>query len=337
MRKEANLEEWKVLYEVATRIQALEPWKTLWDMDLIGVLVGDKPEETVFYSVMGKNNECYAIAVYEGYEAFNSFMLLLMHEDMNISFDYAIYNQHNLTCYWGNREELSKEQCKIIKDLGYQYRGKNNWMYFMSNEPGYQPYNLDKEEVLRMTEHLQNLEIAFTYYKENDIPVDFDNGKMFLAIFSKDKKEREYREWRLPFDYYIFEGIEISDEELINDLKKAPKSNMVLEADAGPMGVAVADKKYKKPAIPTAGILADANTGMILKCDMNEPDEDPMLNLLYALIDFIYTLGAPKEVRVSNPIVEAILGSVCELCGIKLKFVKKLKTIDDFIFNLKGM
>lgn len=50
MRTEATIEEWKKLYETATRIRDLEPWDLLWDMDIIGIRVGKEPENTVFYS-----------------------------------------------------------------------------------------------------------------------------------------------------------------------------------------------------------------------------------------------------------------------------------------------
>ena len=35
MRKEASKEEWKKLYDVATRIKELKPWEDFWDLDLI--------------------------------------------------------------------------------------------------------------------------------------------------------------------------------------------------------------------------------------------------------------------------------------------------------------
>lgn len=107
MRTEATIEEWKRLYEVATRIRELNPWDLLWDMDIIGIRVGKEPENTVFYSILGKGGECYGIVVYEGYDAFNSFLMLTMQEQMNLSMEYAMFNQSNFTCYWGNREELS--------------------------------------------------------------------------------------------------------------------------------------------------------------------------------------------------------------------------------------
>ena len=36
---------------------------------------------------------------------------------MNLAPEYAMFNQRNLTCYWGIRDELSDRQRKIIKDL----------------------------------------------------------------------------------------------------------------------------------------------------------------------------------------------------------------------------
>lgn len=48
MREEASLEQWKVLYETATRIKELKPWEKFWDMDLIGVSRGNE-ENTVFF------------------------------------------------------------------------------------------------------------------------------------------------------------------------------------------------------------------------------------------------------------------------------------------------
>ncbi len=152
MRKEASLEQWKVLYEAATRIKELKPWEKFWDMDLIGIRNGAE-EDTIFYSILGRGGSCYGIAVYEGYEGLNSFLMMSMQESMNFKPEYVMFNQRNLTCYWGNRDELTNKQRKIIKDLGYSYRGKNQWLYFLSMEPGYYPYNLDEAEVLRMSGH----------------------------------------------------------------------------------------------------------------------------------------------------------------------------------------
>lgn len=334
MRKEASIEQWKTLYEVGTRIKKLKPWEKFWDMDLIGIRYGTA-EETIFFSILGRGGDCYGIAVYEGYEGLNSFLMLTMQESMNLAPEYVMFNQRNLTCYWGNRDELSEKQRKIIKELGYTYRGKNQWLYFMSFEPGYYPHNMDEEEVLRMGEYLQDLELALRYYDETDMQVDFESGNMFLFSFGKDKKTWHFGEESLPFTAFQFGKLLITDEELLSELAKASKCNAVLEADVSVLGVPVTDKKYERPANSALSLLGDANTGAIIKFEMLEPEEDALVMLAEILIDFIFQFGAPKEIRVSNVIVEAGLEQICNVCGTKLHRLKRLKGLEEFKYGMQ--
>lgn len=334
MRKEASLEPWRELYEVATRIKELKPWEKFWDLDLIGVRNGAE-EDTVFYSILGRGGDCYGITIYEGYEALNSFMMLTMQESMNLKPEYAMFNQKNLTCYWGNRNELTDKQRKIIKELGYSYRGKNQWLYFLSFEPGYYPYNMDEDEVLRMTTYLQNLEEALHYYYKHDINIDFESGNMFLLSFDKNKKTWNFGEAPLPFTFFQFGNLLITDEDLLSDLEKVPKCDAVLEADVSVLGASVADKKYDRPANPALSIIGDAKTGMVIKFEMIEPEEDAIVMLAEILIGFIFQFGAPKEIRVSNVIVEAGLEQICNVCGIKLRRIKRLQGLDEFLMGMQ--
>lgn len=334
MRREASLEQWKEMYETATRIKELKPWEKFWDMDLIGVRNGAE-EDIVFYSILGRGGDCYGIAVYEGYEGLNSFLMLAMQQSMNLKPEYAMANQRNLTCYWGNRNELTDKQRKIIKDLGYSYRGKNQWLYFLSFEPGYTPYNMDESEVLRMSEYLKDLELALLYYEETDMEVDFEQGNMFLLSFGEDKKTWNFGETSLPFTTFQFGNLIITDDELLSDIKKAPRCDAVLEAEVSALGASVSDKKYDRPANPALSLLGDANTGTVIKFEMLEPEDDPIVMLAEILIGFIFQFGAPKEIRVSNVIVEAGLEQICDVCGIKLRRVKRLRGLDEFMQGMR--
>ena len=104
--------------------------------------------------------------------------------------------------------------------LGYRYRGKNQWLYFLSFEPGYYPYNMDEEDVLRMSEYLQDLELALCCYDQANIQVDFESGNMFLLSFGKGKKTWSYSEESLLFTAFQFGNLMITDEDLLSDLKK---------------------------------------------------------------------------------------------------------------------
>lgn len=334
MRKEASLEQWRVLYEAATRIKELKPWEKFWDLDLIGIRDGSE-EDTIFFSILGRGGDCYGITVYEGYEGLNSFLMLTMQESMNLSPQYAMFNQRNLTCYWGNRDELSNKQRNIIKELGYKYRGKNQWLYFLSFEPGYYPYNLDAEEVQRMSTYLQDLEFALQYYDEMDVNVNFENGNMFLFTFGKDRKTWNFGQAPLPFTAFQFGNLIITDEEMLEDLEEAPKCDAVLEADISILGASVSDKKYDRPANPALSLLGDAKSGMVIKFEMLKPEEDAIVMLAELLIDFIFNFGAPAEIRVSNVIVEAGLEQICDVCKIKLRRVKRLKGLESFMQEMQ--
>lgn len=333
MRKEATLEQWKVLYEAATRIKERKPWEQFWDMDLIGVT--DGPEgETVFFSILGRGGTCYGIAVYEGFEGLNTFLMLAMRESLNLSPEYAMLNQTNLTCYWGNRDELTDKQRKIIKELGYKYRGKNQWLYFQSYKPGYCPYNLDEEEVLRMSSYLQKLDQALALHEQENINVDFESGNLLLVTYDEGEKTWKQEEAPLPFTSYQFGNLIITDEELLNKLAKAPGSGLTLEADIVPMGASVSDKAYDRPANPMMAVLGEAASGLIIHCEMTEPDDDPMAVLAEEVLSFILQSGAPKEIRVSNVIVEAALEQICEVCKTRLRRVKRLAGLEDFKKNM---
>ena len=330
-RREADLEEWRALYEAAMRLKEIEPWETFWDMDLI-TLEGEWEDE-VYVSILGKGGDCYGISVYEGLDGLNDFMILTLAERMNISSEYAMFSQNNLTCYWGNREELTKAQWQTVKDLGYKFRGKNQWLYFMSYRKGYFPYNMDQAEVLRMTGYLRMLADAVEYYRTNEMKVDFEHGKTFF--YSCDKEVGTVEERPLPFTGCKFPVLTLTDGELIEELRASEKCDAVLEADIVYTGAAVMDEEYERPANPCLCLVADACSEMMLKADMTGPEEDAGVTLADAMIDFIFRFGAPKEIRVSNVIVEAILEQICREAGIRLRRVKKLKAIEEFKQGMK--
>ena len=107
------------------------------------------------------------------------------------------------------------------------------------------------------------------------------------------------------------------------------------EAAVSVLGASVTDKKYDRPANPALSLLGDANTGTIIKFEMLGPEDDAIVMLAEILIGFIFQFGAPKEIRVSNVIVEAGLEQICNVCGIKLRRVKRLKGLEDFKYSMQ--
>ena len=100
------------------------------------------------------------------------------------------------------------------------------------------------------------------------------------------------------------------------------------------LGASVNDKKYDRPANPALSLLGDANSGAVIKFEMLEPEDDAIVMLAEILIGFIFQFGTPKEVRVTNVIVEAGLEQICDVCKIKLRRVKRLPGLDEFKYSL---
>lgn len=162
-----------------------------------------------------------------------------------------------------------------------------------------------------MTEYMQDLELALRCYNETKPAINFAGGNMFLFKFSEDKKSWSFGEQPLPFTSFQFGSLEITNEELLEELAKVPKEKFVLE------------------------LLIEANSGMALKCEMTGPEDDPIIMLAEQVIQFIFQYGAPREIRVTNVIVETGLEQLCQVCGIKLRRVKRLQATEEFLVGMK--
>ena len=60
-------------------------------------------------------------------------------------------------------------------------------------------------------------------------------------------------------------------------------------------------------------------------------EADISVMLAEMVIRFISQYGAPKEIRVTNVIVESGLEQICDVCGIKLRRIKRLQELDSLI------
>lgn len=333
-REEASLEEWRVLYEAAAKIKELKPWEKFWDMDLFALAEG---ADIAFAVILGRGGECYGISIYEGFEGLNDFWRLCNQGRLNISETYAGLTQTNLTCYWGDRNELSQEQYQIIKSLGYKFRGKNQWPYFLSHKTGYLPYNMDAVEVGRMTAYLSRLAQALTYYEKNKMQVDFEKGNLFW--FSWNEKTRQWygMERPLPFFTYQFLQMQIPDGEFARQLCKIPQQNRGLDIHIDCLPVSIEDEGFERPAAVRLVMLADAATGMVFSSDIVPPDEFEGEVLINSILQNIDEYGRPREIRVCNEIIKNYVCELCSIGKIKLKKVKKIPVFQELLEALYGM
>ena len=333
-RTEASMDEWKLLYETAQKIKELKPWEQFWDMDLFAL---QEEDHIAFAVILGKGGECYGISIYEDLEGLNDFMMLFHQKSLNITDTYIAMNQNNLTCYWGNRNELSKEQYEIVKTLGYKFRGKNQWLYFISNKTGYFPYNLDQAEVQRMNTYLTLLHEALEYYKKNKFSVDFESGNMFLYSHDKDSGTWHGAEEPLPFTSYIFLEPEFeNNKSFARHLQEIPQADYGIVFDVGCIPSPVRNDNYERPGSVRLLLTADIDSGLMLGADMIAPHELEGNAVINCILEKIFDHGRPREIRVCNEIVAHYLRDVCKIAKIKLKKVKRISLFQKFLDGLMG-
>ena len=321
MRKEAGIEKWKKLYEIATEIDKMKPWEYFWDMDIINLI-----DEDVYISILGRGGETYGISVYEGERGFDKFKMLASQQELNISPRMAMYMQDTLSCYWGAREELSKKQREIIKELGYKYRGRNQWLYFMSFKTNYLPYNFDGDEVEKMTKYLSKLKKALELYLKERPQIDFEKG--YMLCYSD--KYNKITDKKMDLCDFGFDGIEIADNiELVNDLKKLPKALRTIEVDILPMFFAVNDKSYDRPANSSICMIVDKKSGVIMASEMSTPETGIFGNFANTIIGTFFTYGIPKRIDVCNSITGTLLEEICDILNIKLGYENCLPALEE--------
>jgi len=334
MGKEASLEQWKKLYEVAIKLKEMKPWESLWDMDLITILPSEK-EEPCVCSIMGKAGNCYAIGTYIGFYAIHGFFQLAENNDMPP--DQLIRYQNNIMCYFGDREELTTKELKVIKDLGLKFRGRNNWIFFRVFEQGYAPYTPDEKQVIKLTEILQHLYMAIKAM-EKGLTVDFEGGNTLVRRF--DEESVLWINYEAPmFNPEVEYNIPVlQDDVCIQRLKKQKNSKEKLELDIAYLNSVINDRAYDKPLIPRICILADGKTGMLLDQIFITP-EDEEVNVVFNIVfNYIMQRGIPKTIFVRDMYIKSILLDVCKRIGIDLEVKTRLKNIDEFLrsFSKRG-
>ena len=145
----------KELYEAAAAFKQAQPWKWLYDADIICV---ENPKDKMmgYCSVMGRAGEHFALGVYLDMEGLYGFNQLMGHADV-IPSHQALHYQNCLMCSYEDRDILAEEDRKQIKVLGLSFRGRNAWPMFRRYEPGYYPWFINKEECVFLTHALRQV------------------------------------------------------------------------------------------------------------------------------------------------------------------------------------
>lgn len=324
-------EQWKGLYQAAIFFKEAEPWRDLFDSDLICL---ENPwDKTIGYcSVMGKIGRHFALGVFLGEAGLVGFVDLMGRGDLPAS--QVMYYQNHLMCSFENREFLDKKERRQIRELGFSFRGKNAWPQFRRYEEGYFPWYLNRAECQFLTLALKQTCAVVSEYRRQKIRLDLDRGRTVLRYSSLKNGELVWksREFQLHWPSVSYTPLPYRDDLFIQRLKKANKRiPVILQAEICYLPLTVQEGKDEKPYFPRAFFLADADSGRIIDHHMYQHSQHDGEVVLRRLADFFLENGVPAEIQVRSGKMPAVLGEFSAQTEINLRIVTELPGIEQFV------
>ncbi len=331
-RTKPSLEQWDRLYKAAANLKKMTPWDTFTDMDLITLEMPDEAEP-LFCSVMGSGKQCYGVAVYPGYEAFSLLMALLDTTDGETLNPYT-FEQQALLCYFGDREDITPVDRDIMKQLGIRFRGRNQWVYFRSVEPGLLPWYITANQAELLASALEGVSAACVDYRDMSDTVEFENGETLICSLGSKTGEWSSRIASMPKTITRYESWSLSDELMLARLKQKEKVSMTVEMDTFYIPTPIQEKKDDIPMLPRLSVVMDRKSGMLLEHDIQTGPSSPAA-ILNCLVNFIMKHGRPTKICVRNKRIAHIVQNTCDCIGIRLSEGEGMPLADEFFANME--
>jgi hypothetical protein len=313
----ASLEQWRELYDAIGNLKRLTPWEYVSSGDLIAIAL-EHPKTMVFCSIMGANDFCYGVSVYEGDRGLQDLNRLLTMDETGLSPNFVMAEQTCLTLYWGDREEVPPDQKSIIRQLGLKFRGSGNWPYAFSFERRYAPITPDSRGIEVLTETLKGLCMVARGFAEGRLTPQWAEGKLLARTY--DSKIALWRMGWVPMPEIpnLMPVVKLTDEFLQARLKKAPRCKTKVIMDLFYFPFPVEEKRGARPYYPLFFCMLNESEHKILCIEPVELDCSEVDAVLNGFVSFVLQFGRMKQIRARNPWVLASLEQLCAMCKINL-------------------
>jgi hypothetical protein len=331
-------EQWRGLYEAAVGVKELSPWEWMTETDVFGVQ-DPKTEEIGFVSVMGMLGEHYGVSLYPNPEALYDFWAL-EEAGSEINPD-ALLEIPQVQVSFEDRGELENRDRKVIKELGFKFRGRKEWPMFRSYRPGFFPWFLEAEEARSLAEALnQLLEVAPRFREDRSLLASDDESYLVRVAHQKSgTRVWEDKVMKVPPPEPVLIQVEM-DPQALESLESLPQSGHEFEMDLFMFPTPIQEEKEDRPVFPYMLLTVDAGSGMVLGTELLEPA--PSLEAMWGSVPLAVAgqlagLGLrPKEVAVGSELLFGLLQPLAETSRFELKrahFLPALHEAKEVLFE----
>jgi hypothetical protein len=330
MSREAEMDAWRQVYDLAWQIQQMAPWKLLRRADLIGV---EQPTtgELGFLSV-SDGSSFPAISVYRNARGLYGFWY--SHDMPLPAYPEQYLEIPQISVDFKGRAEVDAHGQALIAQLGLDEPQNGLYPVFRSVQPGYRPWYLDADEAdFLLCVFQQALDVLPRAMLNPDLVQPKHPDRFVVRA-----QNVVSGQWRDTFMSIPQPGSEpilfMMDHELFAKVKRFPHQPvdvemdffMVLDAPEKPLA---ADKRTPYPYMY---LTVDAALGLILGHELLSPT--PTLEAMWGLVSWKLVsqcdkLGfIPRTVLVRSPLLVQVLSSFNQELGFTLKEVQALPGVD---------
>ena len=325
---EPTLDEWKMLYSAAIKFKESDCWNWMYDSDIFGVRSLES-EEIGYCCIMGNAGEFFGLAVYQGSEGLDGLLRVQSGSILPGDPD-SLHVQKCLMASFEDRSVLSKKDLKMIKRLGYKFRGRNAWPMFRSYLPGYVPWELDRVQALFLTLALeQAIQVSLDVKKDRKKQKLRKKDHYLVRVQKKDNDKVQWiEEWQKPEPLTQSFTVEQLDEVAIQRIKKistGKQGTVEIDYFYSPSPVREGDER---PFFPYVFLWADGESGFILKIHVATPDSYKK-ELCSEMISFLQSNKIiPNMILVKKQEALNLIEPIASRLGIQITQVDTLEAVE---------
>jgi hypothetical protein len=323
----------KRLYELASSLYGLHPWRVLDESQLI--LVRDSVSgELCYCSVMGMLGEVYSVHAYIGTESLRLFRRMQAQEITEAGEFFA--TQHSVSVEFVRKAELERQDRELLAALGHpQGRGLSSPI-FRTIRPGFHPWFVTEEEARTLAECIRSVIVVCAAVASQESSEFWKVADTYPLVSRMEGAEPRYQvdlvKVALPAEP---PAVPVRmEEETLRPLRAQDYTvRGVMELDHILTGTPIG-KRGERSAFALA---VDAESGMVLGHDANYSSAaaaDALARVFLNTVQASHTL--PKEVRVRSQRLKDCLTPLMESFGVAVRVAGRLPAADEARSSLLG-
>jgi len=334
-------EQWRRLYEAAVSVKELAPWEWMTETDVFGVQ-DPETEEIGFVNVMGMLGEHFGVSLYPNRRALYDFWAL-EETGPEINPD-ALLEIPQLQVSFEDRDELDARDRKVIKELGFKFRGRKEWPMFRSYRPGFFPWFFEAEEARSLAEALNQLLEVAPRFREDRSLLAPDDGSYLVRVPHPKTGTRVWEDTVMEVPPPEPVSIQVKmDPAALESLESLPQSGHEFEMHFFMFPTPIQGEKGARPVFPYMLLTVDAGSGMVLGTELLEPV--PSLEAMWGSVPLAVArqlagLGLrPEQVTVESELLFGLLRPLAESSRFELKwspFLPALHEAREALFEAFG-